>query len=245
MATSGTPCRAASGVCDVAESCDGIAKTCPANGFVTDGTPCGDGQYCNGDETCQSGACAAGTNPCALGCDESLDQCLTGACPLAAQTCRTAAKGLLLLKNKDDSAKDQLLWKWIAGASTTGAEFGDPRTDADYALCVYTGGAGSLAAEIDVAAGSQWTAAGSSGFKYYDSAATTGAQRIGLKGSAANKSKILFKGRGAALPDLIDSAAANLPVTVQLLNQRNGQCWGSTFTTASPNDTSRLKARLP
>ena len=180
-----------------------------------------------------------------LGCDESLDQCLTGACPLTPATCRTAAKGLLLLKNRDDDGKDQVIWKWIKGASTTSAEFGDPRTDADYALCLYTGGAQALAAELDVAASSQWSALGSSGFKFYDSAAANGAQRISMKGSAANKSKILVKGRGAALPDLLDGAGAELPVTVQLLNQRNGQCWGSTFATASPNDASRLKARLP
>lgn len=246
VATAGTPCRGASGVCDVAESCDGSAKTCPTDAFVGDDTPCGDGAFCNGDETCQGGSCSAGSDPCVLGCDESLDQCLTGACPLTPLSCRAAEKGLLLLKNRDDDGKDQLIWKWIKGASTTGAEFGDPRSDADYALCIYTGASPGLAGEIDIPAGAQWSAVGALGYKYYDpSSANGGANRISLKGSAANKSKILIKGRGGALPDLIDGAAAELPITLQLLNQRNGLCWGSTFTAASPNDTSRLKARLP
>jgi MYXO-CTERM domain-containing protein len=47
-----TACRAAVGDCDVAEQCDGIAVTCPDDGFVADGTAC-DG----GSGVCVAGAC--------------------------------------------------------------------------------------------------------------------------------------------------------------------------------------------
>jgi hypothetical protein len=246
LAAGGTPCRPATGACDAAEACDGSAKACPADGFVPDGTACGDGLFCNGEETCQSGSCASAGDPCVLGCDESLDQCLTGACPLAPQTCRSAEKAPLLLKDEDDDGADQLLWKWLNGAATTGAEFGDPVSGAGYALCLYTGGGATLAVEIDVPAGSAWSPLGAIGYAYTDpTGAAGGTQRIRLKGNPANKSKILFKGRGAGLPDLLDGAPADLPVTVQLLNQDNGLCWGSTFVAASPNDGSRLKARVP
>jgi hypothetical protein len=46
---------------------------------VTDGTLCPDGDFCNGEETCQSGFCAAGPDPCAgpcTQCDEELDMCV-------------------------------------------------------------------------------------------------------------------------------------------------------------------------
>lgn len=246
VAPSGTSCRPASGACDVAESCDGSSTRCPDDAFVADDTPCGDGQFCNGEETCHAGSCSGGPDPCALGCDESLDECLTGACALVPQTCRTAGKGLLLLKNNADDGRDQLLWKWLKGASTLAAELGDPRSDADYALCIYTGADPALAAEIDIPRGSGWSTVGASGYRYDDAAGTYGgAQRVGLKGSASDKSKILFKGRGAGLPDLLDGGPAALPITVQLLNQRNGLCWGSTFSSATPNGTTRLKARSP
>jgi hypothetical protein len=50
-------CRASSGVCDVAENCDGVGKNCPANGYAPSGTPCPDSDPCT-DDTCD------GSNHC-------------------------------------------------------------------------------------------------------------------------------------------------------------------------------------
>lgn len=50
-----------------------LATVCPA---AVDGTPCDDGDLCNGRETCAGGACAAGP---ALGCDDG-DACTTDTC---------------------------------------------------------------------------------------------------------------------------------------------------------------------
>ena len=58
---SGTECRAAAGACDVAETCTGSTSGCPIDLKQPNGTSCADPDVCNGNETCQSGTCLAGT----------------------------------------------------------------------------------------------------------------------------------------------------------------------------------------
>lgn len=50
----GTECRAGSGVCDVAEVCDGSSVECPVDGFAAMGTRCGEvaSDACDLDDTC-------------------------------------------------------------------------------------------------------------------------------------------------------------------------------------------------
>jgi len=60
-AAAGTTCRPAAGECDVAEACDGITLSCPADGFRPSGTFCDDGDSCFGPDACDAaGACQAG-----------------------------------------------------------------------------------------------------------------------------------------------------------------------------------------
>ncbi len=70
--------------CDDANPC--TTDTCSEGDCVyanvTDGTPCDDDLWCNGDETCQAGTCQAGSRDCSDAdvctqdlCDEDLDQC--------------------------------------------------------------------------------------------------------------------------------------------------------------------------
>ncbi len=82
---SGSVCRASVGVCDVAETCNGVLLSCPADGFRTDGSPCDDSLSCNGSETCRGGACQAGT---ARVCDDG-NPCTTDRC-VEPGTCTTA-----------------------------------------------------------------------------------------------------------------------------------------------------------
>ncbi len=89
----GTTCRAGNGVCDPAETCDGVLLTCPANAFASTATPCGDTTFfCRVGETCDGvGACnpSSGTtrncsdgNPChAALCNEATDACDNSAFP--------------------------------------------------------------------------------------------------------------------------------------------------------------------
>ena len=70
LVASGAECRAASGQCDVAEQCTGSSGACPADGFESVGTTCGDaGTECTVQDTCDgAGSCtdngfeSAGTN---------------------------------------------------------------------------------------------------------------------------------------------------------------------------------------
>jgi hypothetical protein len=49
----GTECRAAAGICDVAETCTGDQATCPQNGFVASGTEChASAGACDPNEQC-------------------------------------------------------------------------------------------------------------------------------------------------------------------------------------------------
>jgi hypothetical protein len=238
----GTPCRPATGVCDVAEDCDGASDACPADLFQPDGQSCSDGLFCNGDETCQTGSCAAGTDPCTFVCSEGTDMCLTTACPNGPQAgCRTSTKKLLLVKNKMDSTKDKLIWKFIKGAATSTADFANPQSTAAYALCIYAGTADALVATLSVPPhNARWQPIGTKGFKYKDaSGSASGVQKIILKGGAAGKTKALLKGKGLNLPDPLDSAALGTNVTAQLLNHETGICWETTFS-APKKDTQEL-----
>ncbi len=240
-----TVCRAAAGVCDVQEFCSGSSASCPADVLVPDGTACSDGLFCNGAETCQGGTCTDGANPCTGQCDEISDGCFVGGCPPVPFACRTAEKSLLLIKNKDDDSRDRLIWKWTRGEATSRAEFGVPTGAAAYSLCLYAGTASALVANIEVPpSATKWEPLGEIGYKYRDlGASEDGAEKITLKGSAANRAKVLFKGRGAELPDPIDASGLSLPVTAQLLNHETGICWEGAYSTASPNSSEMFKAK--
>jgi hypothetical protein len=249
VSAAGTECRADAGVCDVAEACSGTADVpCPADGFVADGTSCSDGAFCNGEETCQAGTCADQDDPCFASCDEGTDSC-AAECPAAPlPNCRTSGRSLLLLKDKTPDAKDRLLWKWVNGQASTSADFGQPTTTTDHALCLYSGTGAALIADAVVQAGSlNWQMLGSKGYRYLDkSSAQDGILKVLLKGKAdADKSKILWKGRGEQLADLAPATLplppSGFPVTVQSLNNESGVCFESTFEEA---DVKRNQANL-
>jgi hypothetical protein len=224
---------------------------CAALGVCThpalpDGTACNDGQFCNGEETdCQAGVCTTGPAPCPLACDDATDQCVT-TCPSLPQSCRTAEKSLLSFNIRSDSAKNKMLWKWLKGTATSQSEFGDPTASTEYALCIYAGPASLLATQTVFPAAGAWNALGSSGYKYDDAAGTVHSiDRMLLKGSAQNKSKLLIKGRGSDLPLVLPPLTD--PITVQVYNGRNGLCWGATYSVAQmlKNEADQLKAKAP
>jgi len=120
IAGAGTECRATGGACDVSESCNGVAATCPADQFVGTGTTCRATQgWCDLPEACTGSgpACpadlhvAAGTLcRAALGsCDlaESCDgaaSCPNDARVTAGTPCRTAADTCDAVESCDGSA---------------------------------------------------------------------------------------------------------------------------------------------
>lgn len=161
-------------------------------------------------------------------------------CPTSPTSgCRTAQKSVLLIKDNADNTKDKLIWKWIRGASTTEAEFGDPTTTRNYALCVYDGGGRLISADV-AADATKWQA-----LKYKDSSGgADGIQKIILKPSATSNSKVLVKGKGTNLPDTT-LGSLTLPITAQLINDETSVCFQGVY--AAPqiikNDTTQFKAK--
>jgi hypothetical protein len=178
-----------------------------------------------------------------------------GCIPELATGCRTPLvpqKGLLLLKNKSDNAKDQVVWKWIKGSATAKAEFGDPvNGTTGYQLCVYdqTGGVPNLVLDATAPPGGTCNIAKptpcwkmtKSGFKYKDKDLTPdGVLILTLKEGAASKSKVVLKGKGVNL-GMPTSLAIVQPVTVQVSNTL-GVCWEATYSApATKNQPDQFK----
>jgi hypothetical protein len=237
--TAGTACTADGNVC-TDDECDGTGGC-----GVNNSDPCEDGLFCNGAESCQGGLCQAGTAPCVSSCDEGGNACLAGNCPLAPQSCRTAQKSLLLIKDSDDDGRDKLVWKWLKGQATSQTEFGDPTDSAEYSFCLYA--ASTLIAEASVPAGTNWDALGDKGYKYSDGGGSaSGIQKILVKGSDENNAKVVLKGRGDNLPDLLQAIPLSEPVIVQLINAETEICWGGAYAGGAQvirNEDGRFKGK--
>jgi hypothetical protein len=168
-------------------------------------------------------------------------------CPPMPETCRTALRSSLLLRNASDDTQDKLAWTWNKGTSTALTEFGDPRSTTDYTICLYEGPTSALVGQATILANSiRWRATGTRGYRYADPAGAAGSiTKVVLKESTDNAARLTVNGRGAGLPDLLLPTTA--PVTIQLLRDGNGPCWGSSFTTSQlrVNDAEMAKARAP
>jgi hypothetical protein len=141
--------------------------------------------------------------------------------------CLTSAKGLLLVKDNPDDNKDKIIWKLTNAATTSQQDFEDPTATTTYAICMFENGALSHGVTVPPS-GALWVPIATVGFKYKDLAGSAqGIQRIILRGSDDNRTKIIVKGKGMALPDPVP--ALTLPVVVQLVNSDSGQCWEGTF----------------
>jgi hypothetical protein len=159
--------------------------------------------------------------------------------------CRTAQKSSLLI-GENRGERDKLVWKWIEGENAAPADFGDPTTTADTALCVYAGTAATLVADANLAAaGTRWKRLGSTGFGYKDKTSSyDGLNRMILKGSDRGKSKVIAKGKGNALAD--PTLPLSLPVLVQLRNTGTDSCFEASYDGAAvvKNEARLFKARV-
>jgi len=251
FAASGTVCRAASAgqECDEPEVCPGTGADCPADAVLAAGTQCRAAvDLCDVAEQCD------GVSKLCPEDDEHTDPCVAPGCafgPLAG--CRTAEKTLLVYKDKENNVADKLLVRWSKGQSTTQSEFADPTTSSAYDLCVYAGSAAALLLEATVPAdANKWDTLGTSGYSYKDPAAEAdGAQRILMKGSESAKTKILWKGRGMALPDVVPGtlplAAGDFPLLAQFMNTTSGVCFETSFEfdDVIKNSAEQLKLKDP
>ena len=155
------------------------------------------------------------------------------AAPLAG--CRTPAapaKAFVQIRDRTPDDKDALSWKWMRGAVTTLADFGNPVGGTGYRLCLYDGG-GRIAAATIPGGGTCgtkpcWKAAATS-FRYSNKSATPhGIESVTLKqGLVAGKAQILVRGGGALLDTPAPGALVS-PLRVQLVNDL-GTCWEATY----------------
>jgi hypothetical protein len=96
-------------------------------------------------------------------------------CPPMPETCRTALRSSLLLRNASDDTQDKLAWTWNKGTSTALTEFGDPRSTTDYTICLYEGPTSALVGQATILANSiRWRATGTRGYRYADPAGAAG-----------------------------------------------------------------------
>jgi hypothetical protein len=135
-----------------------------------------------------------------------------------------------------------LYWQFAKGEATADADYGDPLTTDDYALCIYdatpgrifeaSAPAGGLCSGSVAAGRPCWerAAAGARIIRYKDNARTPdGLDRMVLKVGDEGRTRIFLKGRGEnlALPVL----PLSLPVLVQLQGA-HGECWEATYSAA-------------
>lgn len=251
-------------VLDLGEDCDDgneiggdcCSATCT---FDVVGTPCPDGDVCNGDETCDgAGTCDPGlvldcddNEPCTQDLCHPVDGCSSSTGPATA--CLLPAKSLVDIVDKTPDTKDKLKWKWLKGEETLFGDFGNPATGTDYTLCVYDTSASvpSLKASLAVPSGVLWAAAGSNGYKYKDpSAINDGVKQLLLKAGPLGKAKAIFTAVGVNLPlpppfSMTQLEEQSPEVVVQLINDQ-GFCWSTAFPApAKENDADRFKDTTP
>jgi hypothetical protein len=155
------------------------------------------------------------------------------ACPTSVDLgCRApfvGGKSTLLLADKTPNTKDQLQWKWLGGAATTVAEFGNPAATDGYAVCLYAGGSlesALLAPAAGTCAGKPCWAAKPTGFQYNDKELDpSGIAQLALKAGSDGKAQIRVKGKG----DHLVMPVVGSPMVVQLRNVATGQCWTASY----------------
>ena len=154
--------------------------------------------------------------------------------PVPCRTPAVSGKALLTLKDNPAANRRVLLWKWLYGAATTKAEYGDPLTSENYELCIYDGGglvmdARAPAGDTCFLAKPCWLEKVFS-FKYLDKDLTPhGLLKVFLKeGLADGNAKIVINGKGPNLP-LPNLSLLTSPLTVQLRSESGG-CWGAVYT---------------
>jgi hypothetical protein len=161
--------------------------------------------------------------------------------------CKTAAKGVLVMKDNATDTSDKFAWKWSKGASTTQGEFGSPLSSTIYDVCVYAASSSPLVALTIPAGEPPWAQKGTTKYKYSDSTlASTGVKTAILAWSDDDKSKVQVKGKGVNLPDPILGGLPS-PMTVQLQRRDSPICFESTFVSGDvvKNIPTQYKASAP
>lgn len=149
---------------------------------------------------------------------------LTSLCPpMPLPGCRAAGQSTLKLRDDGNPGKRRLDW-WWKKAPTDLADFGDPGSATDVALCVWDDA--GLVVATGVRAGTGWQSLGGKGFRFRNASGKPGGLVQGTLKPGVNAS-LQWKGKGANLPAL--GLPFALPVTAQLVTSDGGRCWAGVY----------------
>lgn len=246
---------------------DGILYLTAESNVIWGRNVCRSSADCNDFNVCTSNSCEAGkcVYPVTADCmrpalrllEDPVDAVLEPSprplprCdPLPRDGCRVPDRpnsAPLKVKGSSDAARRSLDWRW-ATREIGSAEFGDPTTSDDYALCLYKDGAvgSALIASLrmpkgtDCAAGTCWKRA-ARGFVFSE---RTEDRLVSASFSATSadqaRIKVKAKGGGIETPQL----PVALPLVVQL-QAGDGRCWSAEYGEGdvSANDPARVIGR--
>jgi acetyl esterase/lipase len=225
-------CRCGNGSVEPGEECetDGSDPCCSSDTCAFTTAPCDDGELCTHADTCSEGVCAGSSGP--------------------DPTCRGAAApagSILTIRDRDGAGRDSLAWRWKRGIATDLADFGDPTSTTDYAVCAFAGEAGDLFYQAELTAGAQcgsrpcWSDKGARGFQYKDTRATiAGIRKLQLKPGDEGRARIKLDTKSFELAGVLP---VEPPATIQLRRLDADVCWGAAHDDVRRNDPSTFKAR--
>ena len=171
--------------------------------------------------------------------------CATG--PI--QGCRKPVRSQvakLALRNTTPDAGDRLLWKWVYGAATSKADFGDPLTSTNYELCVFDGDGHTIARAGappggDCGGRPCWKGT-STQFTYRSRDHLPGGGRrpsrvtLRLREGPDGKARIVAQGTGPTID--LSPLPATQPVVVQIKNNNDPPtCWEATYSAPARKNT--------
>ncbi len=234
----GNPCTADE--CDAVGGCHHTRR--PA------GAPCADDTgTCRRHSCTADGRCVAAEMPCG-----PCETCFTGQCyPTTSLICGPPSAGSVVDLYAPALGRTRLQWTWdgVAPGFPFPSDFGDPRTTAQFALCVYvTTPDGVVAAGTTVPPGeacgdqSCWSAR-SGGFTYANLGDAAG---TGVRVMRVATRRGLQHIRVAAAGDWLRLSAslAGSQVIMQLVKAGTfPTCWQATFTTPFVYTPTRFRAR--
>jgi cysteine-rich repeat protein len=240
---------------DAGEQCDDgnlVGDDCCSADCQTmgrDGQVCAPSTACTIDATCHGGTCSGRPLPC-----EPCGSCdpVAGCHAAFADGCRrptATQRAILDLRRRARRKGDALMWAWTSGAATAKADFGDPRTQSGYALCLYTSDGSQVIDVMNAPAGGQcgrgspcWHATRQGVTFQSTRGKPDGLTSAVLKSGNAGRARIVVRGKGSNLR--LPALPLSSGVAVQLRrSDGTGACWGAEHDFIVRNRSNRYTAK--
>jgi len=238
-------------------------SSCPDDGSPCTTEACDASGGCRHEPLPEGTVCADDSNSCLLHSCDAVGQCQ--AIPLRCPACQTCVSGQcydtpeffcappsvrsVLDLRRPAASQAQLDWSWIGTAPLGAGNFADPRTGAQYSLCVYARTADhAVAAGTTVPPGGScgggpcWAALGNA-FVYGNpgDAAGTGIRRMRLYNRGLHRIHVRGAGPNLGLPPSLRLSS----VRVQLVKETGSlpMCWQAEFANPLVSTRTHFRAR--